>query len=583
MASAQVRAVDEFFATLYETRPVDATFIGVHHRDHRLPDWSPAGHERALGAWHSQRAALAAAQPGAPRLASPVTRLPSDQDVSASDDDWSRIDLALAASHCDITVAELAGAHFSRGNPSLAIGEAAFSVIGLITRDFMPAVQRASWLLQRLRQMPGFLAGALLTLRESPAPRAWRERALEEARATGRLLDEGVPCWCTAMALPTDLARTVSEAAQMALGGVHAFAQGLEQLAVADHDARPCGEEMLELCVRRGHWLERPIDHLLAEARDHFVQERAILGDRVQRVGARDVAEVQERLAARHPAPDDYYRAFGKVWDACRRATEEHRLVTWPDAPIRYVPIPEWTRMAAPSLYYLFYRSPAPFDSYPVYDYVVAPINGLEGAALDGHLRAWNDSVIKLNHVVHHGALGHHVQNWHAYRAPSRIGRVAAADCASRIAMLQGGTMAEGWACYATDLMDEIGFLTPDESVAEQHTRVRMLARAVVDLEFHSGRRAFDDCVRFYVAEVRMSPGAARAEVVKNSMFPATAMMYWIGTHGVHDLRRELARRLGSAFDLRAFHDAFLGYGAIPVAMTSRLMLQGVGDGSVTV
>ena len=50
------------------------------------------------------------------------------------------------------------------------------------------------------------------------------------------------------------------------------------------------------------------------------------------------------------------------------------QLVTWPDAPIRYVPIPEHTRDAAPHLYYLFYRSPAPFDRLPVHDYVVTPI-----------------------------------------------------------------------------------------------------------------------------------------------------------------------------------------------------------------
>src|SRR5947207_8706216 len=95
-------------------------------------------------------------------------------------------------------------------------------------------------------------------------------------------------------------------------------------------------------------------------------------------------------------------------------------------------------------------------------------------------LRATNDSVIKLNHVVHHGAIGHHVQNWYAFRAASRIGQVAAADCASRIALFCGGTMAEGWACYATDLMDEFGFLTPLEQYSQFHSRLRMAARALV-------------------------------------------------------------------------------------------------------
>ena len=47
--------------------------------------------------------------------------------------------------------------------------------------------------------------------------------------------------------------------------------------------------------------------------------------------------------------------------------------------------------------------------------------------------------------------------------------------------------MAEGWACYATDLMEELGFLTPLERSPQQHTRVRMLARAIVDIELHAG------------------------------------------------------------------------------------------------
>ena len=137
--------------------------------------------------------------------------------------------------------------------------------------------------------------------------------------------------------------------------------------------------------------------------------------------------------------------------------------------------------------------------------------------------------------------------------------------------------MAEGWACYATDLVDEAGFLTDDEKVAEQQTRVRMLARTINDVEFHVGRRSLEESVRFYAEEAGMPGEAARAEAVKNSMFPGTAMMYWLGTQGVHDLRAEMQRRAGQSFDLRAFHDAFLTSGSIPVALNARLMLQKAG------
>jgi uncharacterized protein (DUF885 family) len=181
--------------------------------------------------------------------------------------------------------------------------------------------------------------------------------------------------------------------------------------------------------------------------------------------------------------------------------------------------------------------------------------------------------VIKLNHVLHHGGVGHHLQNWHAYhRAASRIGKIAAVDCANRIGMFCGGTMAEGWACYATGLMGELDGLTSLERVAEQHANVRQLARAVVDLSFHSGAMSFDEAVSFFVERTGMQPAVARAEVVKASMFPGTAVMYWLGTQAILDLRQRLRSQLGDAFSLKRFHDELLGFGSIPVPLIARLL-----------
>jgi uncharacterized protein (DUF885 family) len=169
--------------------------------------------------------------------------------------------------------------------------------------------------------------------------------------------------------------------------------------------------------------------------------------------------------------------------------------------------------------------------------------------------------------------LGHHVQNWHAFRAPSRVGQIAGVDCASRIAMFCGGTLVEGWACYATDLMDEVGFLTPLQSLSEAQSRVRMAARAVADVALHTGAMTLEEAASFYEREAGMEPGSARTEAIKNSMFPGAAMMYLVGTNAIHDLRQAMRERQGSAFSLRDFHDAFLSYGAIPTALIAQQML----------
>jgi hypothetical protein len=336
---------------------------------------------------------------------------------------------------------------------------------------------------------------------------------------------------------------------------------------------------MLALSIGEGHCLDADADAIARYAQNELDEAAALLNERARAVGAQAPEDALARLADLHPSIDDYYARYGLEWSRTREAAERQGLLSWPDFPIRYVPRPRWVRAASPHLYFLFYRSPAAFARPPVHDYLVTPIDETMPVAEQKRLlRENNDAVIRLNHVIHHGAIGHHVQNWHAFRSPSRIGRIAAVDCASRIAMMCGGTMAEGWACYATDLMGEIGFLTPLELLGEARSRTRMCARAIVDVRLHQGRMTLDEAARFYQENAGMTPAAAGAEAVKNSMNPGAALMYLSGRDAIHALRAGLAARAG--FDLRAFHDRFLSYGSIPVNLIAKAMMQeGAADG----
>jgi hypothetical protein len=333
------------------------------------------------------------------------------------------------------------------------------------------------------------------------------------------------------------------------------------------------GRELFSVLLTRGHVVTTPIDDLLREATAALDEATARLAEMSQPHGGWPA--VQALLAGDHAPADEYYACLERKWRACKEASDRHALVTWPDAPLRYVPFPLHTREAAPHLYYLHYRSPAPFDPFGTFEYVVPPIEDLPADKVEATLRIMNHSTMMLNHVVHHGAIGHHVQNHHAYKGASRIGRVAAVDAANRIAMFSGGSLAEGWACYVCDLMEEVGFLKPLERIAQQHTRVRIAARAVADLSIHTGKMTVPQAAWLYEDRAHMTQAAAKGESVRNSMFPGTAAMYWLGTQGLHRLRAEVQAREGAAFSLRRFHDRVLSYGAVPVALISRLMLEG--------
>lgn len=545
--------LDDFFADYYEQRPVNATFVGLHDHDHALPDLSPEGMTDLARTARALRDRLAAI---------PDAGLAEAQ----------RHDRLLADGFVEIQEWEAESAQFAR-NPANWTGESVFGIMSLFHRDAEPFADRVAAAMARMRAIPAFLEQGRATVQA--APPAWTERAVREAHSGIAYFGSGLAIFAQerGIADPGFLA-----AAELARAAFAEHAAWLEnELAARASDDYACGREAFDRYLARGHCLPADQDSawVLSYAERALAATRENLEARAREL---DPAQTwQEQLAALadlHPTAEEYYGAYGNAWHEARRAAIAHDLVTWPDFPIEFVPIPPSDRGAAGGLYYLFYRCPAPFGRPEVHQYRVTPVEpDMPPEEQERRLRATNDAVIKLNHVVHHGGLGHHVQNWYAFRAGSRIGRIAGVDCASRIALFCGGTLVEGWACYATELMDEIGYLTPLESLSEAQSRLRMAARGVADVALHTGAMTLDQTAAFYEREAGMSPEAARGEAIKNSMFPGAAVMYLIGTDAIQDVRRTLTARGGADFSLRAFHDRFLGYGAIPVSLIAASML----------
>jgi hypothetical protein len=555
-------ALDAFFAHYYRRRPVTATFTGVHAHDARLPDWSPDG----LSALDCEMAELevrleAELARAGPAPAASVGRFPD------------RCDRRLAREFLYLQRAEIASRHFYHRNPSLIVGEAIFGIVSLVTRPFATIDVRLESVAGRLRDFPRFIEGARASLDADRVPERWTARARREIEGGRALLGPGLAVVLREPAVPGGLAQDLRAAAARALDALDAFDVWLADRGAQAGGTVACGTDLFDRLLSVGHHERRSRSDLLRDARARLASEAAELHRRIHAAGATDVPGALAMLAADRPTAGDYLASFERTWTRFREVARVHDLVTWPEAPIRYVPVPRQVREAAPALYYLSYRSPALFDGLPVHDYHVTPVEPeMPDTERERRLALCNHSTMALNHVVHHGGLGHHVQNTHAAQSVSRIGRIAAVDGASRIAMFSGGTLAEGWACYAVDLMEDVGALTPLERLAAQHSRVRQMARAVVDIELHQGTFGEDEAAAFYAEETGMPAEAARGEVAKNAMFPATAIMYWLGTSGIHELRARVARLEGSSFSRKAFHDRLLAYGALPVPLIAELM-----------
>jgi uncharacterized protein (DUF885 family) len=136
-------------------------------------------------------------------------------------------------------------------------------------------------------------------------------------------------------------------------------------------------------------------------------------------------------------------------------------------------------------------------------------------------------------------------------------------------ARMVGGAYVEGWGLYSEKLADEMGlFRSEAERFGMLDAVAWRAARLVVDTGLHALRWDRQRSIDFLL-KTGLTETDATIETDRYICWPGQALTYMIGQREIERLRGELARRDGSRFDVRAFHDAVLGHGSLPLATLS--------------
>jgi uncharacterized protein (DUF885 family) len=137
-------------------------------------------------------------------------------------------------------------------------------------------------------------------------------------------------------------------------------------------------------------------------------------------------------------------------------------------------------------------------------------------------------------------------------------------------ARMVGGAYVEGWGLYSEILADEMGlFRSEPERFGMLDAVAWRAARLVVDTGLHALRWDRQRSIDFLL-ETGLSETDATIETDRYICWPGQALTYMIGQREITRLRHELAARDGSRFDIRAFHDAVLGHGSLPLATLTK-------------
>jgi uncharacterized protein (DUF885 family) len=164
--------------------------------------------------------------------------------------------------------------------------------------------------------------------------------------------------------------------------------------------------------------------------------------------------------------------------------------------------------------------------------------------------------------TLHEGLPGHHLQ----------VARTQA-NAALPAFRRQGWYVAygEGWALYAESLGPELGLLRDPFSrfgyLADELLRA---ARLVLDTGIHAMGWSRQQAIDYLNANTANLPADNEVEVDRYIVHPGEALGYKLGQLRIASLRAEAQTALGERFDVRAFHDAVLENGALPLGVLER-------------
>ena len=125
----------------------------------------------------------------------------------------------------------------------------------------------------------------------------------------------------------------------------------------------------------------------------------------------------------------------------------------------------------------------------------------------------------------------------------------------------------EGWALYAEQLAYELGMYEDDPlgEIGWLKAQIFRAGRCVVDTGMHTMRWSREQAIEYLMGLDGDAVGSTTREVQRYCAIPAQACSYKIG-HTFWNRQRDRAKAaLGDRFDIKAFHDAGLLSGAMPL------------------
>ena len=538
--------------------PVSATQIGEHKYDGELDDLSAAGRQKGLAFSKKILAEL-------------------DATDTAALSRENQVDAAILRNQLQYDIWTAETLQSWAWDPQVYNKVAGGAIYGLMAREFAPLPERLKSATARMQKIPALLAQARENLDPARVPKVHAETVAKQNAGILSIVD-------------TFITPNLKDLPEADRAQAEAAIDGLKK-AVAEHQAwldktlvpnakgdfrigQTLYDQKLQFALlsslSRADIKQRAEGELKRVREEMYGIARTVLKDKPGAPALPETPTADEQQKAIEAALELAYAerpARDKVVPdaeaALAQATEfvrKHDLVTLPDAPVEIIEMPEFQRGVAVA----YCDSPGPLDKNLKTFYAVSPIpDEWDQKQVDSFLREYNSRMIHLL-SIHEGTPGHYLEGWHSAKFPSTLR-----------AVLRSGMFAEGWAVYTEKMMADAGYLDNDPlfRLVQMKFYLRTIANAILDqgvqVDGWTREQAMDLMVRQTFQQEREAAGKWTRAQLTSAQLPT----YFVGVQEHFDMRKAAEAKLGAQFNLKAYHDQVLSYGAPPVRFVRQLML----------
>jgi uncharacterized protein (DUF885 family) len=515
-------------------------YIGLHEYDGRLPDLSRNG----IDHWVTQ----------ARQHLTDLNQL--DQ---AGLNEQEKFDVELLRHNLEAGIFNLAELRDWETSPLFYADNLA--LFNYLTRNYAPLEERVAALTRHQQQIPTFLAVARENLKP-PFARPLLEVSIMALEGELRLRQSDLKTISQSPEISPALQKETAQANLAASAAIQELVDYLKQQQAQANDQFALGREKYEKLLHYNELLNLPLEEVLAAGERNLEENFASLNALAREIDpSSDLQQIKARFNKQHPTAAELIPYTQGLLENIREYLVVRDLITIPnDNRATVAPTPASQRWSFASM------APAgPFEkSNESYYFVTPPEDDWTPERAEDWLQVFNYGNLE-DISIHEVYPGHFVHFQHIHQAPSRV---------TKVLLMSSPCHFEGWAHYAEQMMLEEGYGNNDPAIrlAQLTWAIVRNCRYIASLKMHTQGMRVEEATGLFIKYAGLAEGPARAEALRGTFDPGY-FSYTLGKLMFLKLRDDLKKRDGANFNLKAFHDACVSYGAPPLPLLRRKLL----------